>query len=75
MYGLPVLAILGLSATSPFSGSGWLKIKPEYVDSLSDQLDVLIVGGYFGEGVSCETVTKNSNLFIEVSFSFDQLDS
>ena len=58
-----------------FSGSGWLKIKPEYVDSLSDQLDVLIVGGYFGEGVSCETVTKNSSLFIEVSFSFDQLDS
>ena len=35
-----------------FSGSGWLKIKPEYVDSLSDQLDVLIVGGYYGQGVS-----------------------
>ncbi|CAI8009872.1 DNA ligase 4 [Geodia barretti] len=31
-------------------GSGWVKIKPEYVDSLSDQLDVLIIGGYFGEG-------------------------
>lgn len=31
-------------------GSGWLKIKPEYVDSLSDQLDVVIVGGYFGQG-------------------------
>ena len=29
-----------------------MKIKPEYVDSLSDQLDVLIIGGYFGEGVS-----------------------
>ncbi|XP_064401547.1 DNA ligase 4-like isoform X2 [Halichondria panicea] len=31
-------------------GSGWLKIKPEYVDSLSDQLDVIIIGGYFGKG-------------------------
>ncbi|XP_065897200.1 DNA ligase 4-like isoform X2 [Dysidea avara] len=31
-------------------GSGWLKIKPEYVDSLSDQLDVVIVGGYYGVG-------------------------
>ena len=38
--------------TIMFPGSGWLKIKPEYVDSLSDQLDVLIVGGYYGEGVS-----------------------
>ncbi|XP_067047572.1 DNA ligase 4-like [Acropora muricata] len=32
------------------SGSGWLKIKPEYVDSLSDEMDLLIVGGYFGVG-------------------------
>ncbi|KAG1700928.1 DNA ligase 4 [Nymphon striatum] len=29
---------------------GWLKIKPEYVDSIIDQLDLIIVGGYFGEG-------------------------
>ena len=33
------------------AGSGWLKIKPEYVNSLTDQLDLLIVGGYFGVGV------------------------
>jgi len=26
-----------------FSGSGWLKIKPEYVDSLSDQVYVMYV--------------------------------
>ncbi len=38
------------------SGSGWLKIKPEYVDSLSDQLDVIIIGGYFGKGVSHQSL-------------------
>ncbi|XP_076463012.1 LOW QUALITY PROTEIN: DNA ligase 4-like [Babylonia areolata] len=29
---------------------GWYKIKPEYVGGLMDELDLLIVGGYFGEG-------------------------
>lgn len=31
-------------------GEGWLKIKPEYVDGLMDELDLLIVGGYWGTG-------------------------
>lgn len=31
-------------------GGGWLKIKPEYIDNLMDELDLLIIGGYFGEG-------------------------
>lgn len=31
-------------------GSGWLKIKPEYVDSLSDELDLIILGGQYGSG-------------------------
>ncbi|XP_051915152.1 DNA ligase 4 [Hippocampus zosterae] len=31
-------------------GEGWLKIKPEYVGGLMDELDVLIVGGYWGKG-------------------------
>ena len=39
-------------------GSGWLKIKPEYVDSLSDQLDVIIIGGYFGVGVRIACVVS-----------------
>ncbi|XP_026060113.1 DNA ligase 4 [Carassius auratus] len=31
-------------------GEGWVKIKPEYVDGLMDELDLLIVGGYWGKG-------------------------
>ncbi|KAL6061109.1 hypothetical protein STEG23_032481 [Scotinomys teguina] len=31
-------------------GEGWLKIKPEYVNGLMDELDLLIVGGYWGKG-------------------------
>ena len=29
---------------------GWFKMKPEYIGGLMDELDVLIVGGYFGVG-------------------------
>ncbi|XP_052257350.1 DNA ligase 4-like [Dreissena polymorpha] len=29
---------------------GWFKVKPEYVGGLMDELDVLVVGGYFGVG-------------------------
>ncbi|XP_012878466.1 PREDICTED: DNA ligase 4 [Dipodomys ordii] len=31
-------------------GEGWLKIKPEYITGLMDELDILIVGGYWGKG-------------------------
>uniref|UniRef100_A0AAV2L6Q5 DNA ligase n=1 Tax=Knipowitschia caucasica TaxID=637954 RepID=A0AAV2L6Q5_KNICA len=31
-------------------GEGWLKVKPEYMDGLMDELDLLIVGGYWGKG-------------------------
>ncbi|XP_053311243.1 DNA ligase 4 [Spea bombifrons] len=31
-------------------GEGWLKIKPEYVNGLMDELDLLIIGGYWGKG-------------------------
>ncbi|XP_025109281.1 DNA ligase 4-like isoform X2 [Pomacea canaliculata] len=29
---------------------GWWKLKPEYVGGLMDELDLLIIGGFFGEG-------------------------
>ena len=29
---------------------GWYKIKPEYFGELTDELDLLVVGGYFGVG-------------------------
>lgn len=29
---------------------GWLKIKPDYVNEVTDDEDLLIVGGYYGAG-------------------------
>ncbi|KAJ7378944.1 DNA ligase (ATP) [Desmophyllum pertusum] len=48
--GLVIKSPSSIYKPSKRNGSGWLKIKPEYVDSLSDELDLLIVGGYFGVG-------------------------
>nr|XP_042896531.1 DNA ligase 4 [Parasteatoda tepidariorum] len=31
-------------------GGGWLKVKPEYIENLMNELDLLIIGGYYGEG-------------------------
>mmetsp|Transcript_30578 Transcript_30578/g.48990 ORF Transcript_30578/g.48990 Transcript_30578/m.48990 type:complete len:958 (-) Transcript_30578:123-2996(-) len=28
----------------------WVKLKPDYVDALNDSLDLIILGGYYGEG-------------------------
>lgn len=30
-------------------GSGWFKVKPDYMLGLNDDLDLLIVGGYYGK--------------------------
>lgn len=31
--------------------NSWLKIKPDYIEGLVNDLDVLIVGGYYGSGI------------------------
>lgn len=28
----------------------WIKLKPEYIDGVGDDLDLLIVGGYYSSG-------------------------
>ncbi|KAG0724997.1 DNA ligase 4 [Chionoecetes opilio] len=30
--------------------AGWIKVKPEYVDSLVPELDLVILGGFYGKG-------------------------
>lgn len=47
--------------SSPYIFNGrmeghWIKIKPDYCDSLSDSLDVIILGGYYGR--RCEYVSS-----------------
>ena len=32
------------------SRKAWVKIKPDYVDAAGDPLDLLILGGYYGDG-------------------------
>ncbi|CAF1240093.1 unnamed protein product, partial [Didymodactylos carnosus] len=51
---------------------GWLKIKPDYMLGLNDEIDCLIVGGYFGTGrrsgllshfLCCALVKQNDTNF------------
>ena len=34
--------------------ASWLKLKPEYFQSLRDTLDVIVLGGYYGKGARME---------------------
>ncbi|KAJ3046908.1 DNA ligase (ATP), partial [Rhizophlyctis rosea] len=39
------------SMYNPSDRSGdWCKIKPDYIDALGDDVDVVLVGGFYGEG-------------------------
>jgi len=40
------------------SGSSWIKLKPEYQKSLMDQLDLLVIGGSYGNGKGGGHITK-----------------
>ena len=31
-------------------GLDWVKLKGEYMEGMTDTLDLLVIGGYFGEG-------------------------
>ncbi|XP_037070185.1 DNA ligase 4-like, partial [Pollicipes pollicipes] len=37
---------------------GWAKVKPDYVNSLVDDLDMVIIGGYWGKGARRGTVCQ-----------------
>lgn len=39
-------------------GSGWFKIKPDYVGGVVDDLDLVIVGGKFGSGRHANLINK-----------------
>jgi DNA ligase-4 len=39
-----------LSLYSPSGKKDWLKIKPEYFKQMNDDVDLLIIGGYYGKG-------------------------
>ncbi|XP_002166379.2 DNA ligase 4 isoform X1 [Hydra vulgaris] len=48
--GIVVKDPLSLYVPNKRNGSGWYKLKPEYIDSLSDDLDLIIIGGQYGSG-------------------------
>ncbi len=42
-------------------GSEWIKMKSEYLDTLIDTLDLVIVGGYYGEGRRAQGMSYDWN--------------
>ena len=46
------------------SNTYWIKLKAEYIDNLGDTLDLIILGGYFGESsrTVCNVASISSHI-------------
>jgi DNA ligase 4 len=51
-------------------GPGWWKIKPDYDGTLSDTLDLIVIGAYYGEGLMPKTTHLPSSSSIDSVRSF-----
>ena len=49
---------LWCTSSGVLSAGGWWKWKPEYVDALSDHLDMMIVGGYYSDASRGNTIKR-----------------
>ena len=38
--------------------TSWMKLKSDYIDGMADTLDIIIIGGYYGEGRARIGVSK-----------------
>ena len=45
----------------------WVKLKPDYMEGVSETLDVVIVGGYLGQGTVRQPPYSLVVLFLRVS--------
>lgn len=48
--GIVLKDVLSIYKPNARSGGGWLKIKPDYSNQLTDQCDLVLMGGYYGTG-------------------------
>ena len=53
------------------NGGGWYKVKPDYMLGLNDDLDLLIVGGYYGEGRRSGLL---SHFLLAVAYDGDKIE-
>ncbi|XP_034236101.1 DNA ligase 4-like isoform X2 [Thrips palmi] len=49
------------------NGGGWYKIKPEYTVGLTDELDLIIIGGLFGKGKNNSNIISHFLLGVAVA--------
>ena len=51
--------------------TNWIKMKGDYIEGLTDTLDLLIIGGYFGEGsvrIGVRNMFKNAFFKKKINF-------